>query len=382
MQWIRQKLSILLSLILVCSALFGESIFAEELGTGDFDEFGFRIETDGRRAASLSNGSNFVDLGTAQNVPLQKMWTVHFSKNVNLNDIEAITIQRDQEFVPVRIGLGTTSHHIVVSPATSFSGNNRYELRVILANGKRYKKVFYTLPENRMADAEPNNDIQLSSPIELNETIDGILEQGDKDYYKITVPEHGMLSLKLQSLKDKEFYFYNTLSTEKKYSNYGNTIIHRKIAVLPGTYYMAVKNASSKFLRETYTLATEFTPSKMSNDSADWSPMTMKEIPFGTPIQGLIGYLDDQGGENRKDYYKIVAPRDGILRITGNEADGKPFDMTLYGDQGPDSSYLKYSSKRLPLIELPVKAGTYYLVLNRYNSDNPIVQYQIEATLD
>ncbi|MDO4720169.1 MAG: hypothetical protein Q4A78_05865 [Peptostreptococcaceae bacterium] len=399
----KKACSLIASAVLLCSMWIAAPSFAEEenpfvsaadglvsegeVSAGDlFDEYGFSSPSAALRSAALESAADFIDMGSVSGVDLKKTWTIKFSRAVSIDkDVESITIQRpgSREFVPVRINLGTTGNHITVTPADKFSGGNDYELRIILRNGKRYKKSFRTASEHRNADIEPNDSRANPSRLELNEIISGSnTGEYDYDFYKIQIPEYGYLYLSLTSQVRKDLYFYQSFDGDYKYRNTGTTIDY-SLPLSPGTYYIAVRKDSSWDPDDIpYILENRFTPTKMPGDQASSSYVIAPEVSFDRPIQGLLGFFNDQGGQNLEDYYKIVLDQPANLRITGSDVKGESFRIVLYGERGTDGDRLTYSEAIVPLIEKQLPAGTYYLGIwdDTYSYTWKSLEYELQIS--
>lgn len=402
----RKAFSLIASAVLLCSMWIAEPSFAQEenpfvsaadsfvsegeVSAGDlFDRYGFSSSSAALRSAALESAADFIDMGSVSGVDLKKTWTIKFSRAVSIDkDVESITIQRpgSKEFVPVRINLGTTGNHITVAPADKFSGGNDYELRIILKNGKRYKKSFRTVSEHREADMEPNNSRANPSRLELNEIVSGSnTKDGDNygaDFYKIQIPEYGYLYLSLTSQISKDLLFYQSFDGNYKFINNGTTIDY-SVPLFPGTYYIAVrKNYSWDPDDIPYILENRFTPAKLPGDEASDSYVIAPEVSFDRPIQGLLGFFNDQGGQNLEDYYKIVLDQPGKLTIKGSDVNGESFYLGLYGERGTDGKEIAYSEAIVPLIEETLPAGTYYLGIRDDDRSwtSKSIEYEIQVS--
>lgn len=109
---------------------------------------------------------------------------------------------------------------------------------------------FHTRPEYRNADMEPNDNYKDANEVYLNEIISGNFHSsGDKDFYRIGIPNSGELNLKAIRPDGGRvrLYLYGENETD------GSTLAHtydggttRRITkdLEAGTYYDRVYNSS------------------------------------------------------------------------------------------------------------------------------------------
>ena len=58
----------------------------------------------------------WTEIPSKTNVPLDKTWTVKFTKSMTLEDIDAITIERNKELIPIFISLKSNDEIIGPNP--------------------------------------------------------------------------------------------------------------------------------------------------------------------------------------------------------------------------------------------------------------------------
>ncbi|WP_077369474.1 PPC domain-containing protein [Anaerosalibacter sp. Marseille-P3206] len=372
-----KKSRLLLSIILSISILLLNcSVFAEpiesELG---FNEYGFKtldkqlLAEEKLLGNMRAKSSNWETFPSKTNIDLEKVWTVKFSSTVNMENLDGIAIEKDNQFIPVRI-TKTKYDTITVQPIDSFSGNSEYTMRIFLNNGRKYKMNFYTKPEYRNADIEPNDNFMQANEIYLNETIIGELKsQNDNvDFYKIEIPSSGKLRIDGTQLDGGEIgiTLYNEYGTDSNYiaRDYSGQKVQIISGLEKGTYYIGVYNRSGY---GAYELNLDFSKQTIANDNASNNYIKAEKISINDRITGHIGYTRSNGNVNTQDFYKIEIPSSGKLRIDGTQLDGGEIGITLYNEYGTDSNYIArdYSSQKVQIIS-GLDKGTYYIgVYNR-----------------
>lgn len=210
-----------------------------------FDEYGFRLDYKQRPTIQTFSTNNFEweTFPSKSNVPLDKMWTVEFSRSFNIKEVDAAVIEHGNQFIPVTI-TKTASNKLAISPRDGFAGNTNYTLKIFLSNGKRYKMDFTTRASNRKADFEPNNTYLEASRVYINEVIEGEVVDRDVDFYKVEIPSYGVLRVNLTGYSGSpmSLYLYGPEGTNKSSikskSNFTQGNISAELE--PGTYYIRV----------------------------------------------------------------------------------------------------------------------------------------------
>ncbi|PAQ13253.1 hypothetical protein CD798_15980 [Bacillaceae bacterium SAOS 7] len=333
-----------------------------------FNEYGMKESANMtlNQASVMSAASNWETFAPQHNVSLEKVWTVKFSSAVSLSQIDAIVIERNGAFIPVNINVNA-QNEIQVSPADRFIGNSKYEMKVFLENGKKYKMDFTTVSESRNADIESNNTYIHASKLYLNESISGALSKDDQDdYYKIELPADGKLELTATQLNGGEvnLYLYGVEGSDDHAINntYSKTTATLSTGLSKGTYYVRV-NYSGHY--GNYMLENKFTENTVENDHGTASYVTANEFKLNHTMMGHIGYIFDDRSKNRDDYYKLVVPKDGRLVLKAKQLHGGELNMYLYGKSGNDQSAISMQhSKMAPVIDVGLAAGTYYVRVN------------------
>lgn len=361
----------ILAFCLALAVVFPLQTLASE--ENQFDEYGFRKNLNEAELNSFNEGDEraltsemWETFPSKSQVPLHKEWSINFSGIATHDKIDAIVIERDRQYIPVKITL-RNSKEVKVKPVEEFSGNTNYTLKVLLANGKKYMMDFTTVSGPRNADIEPNNTYLEAEEMYLNEILTGSFVDKDyNDYYKIEVLTDGKLELTATQLDGGkvDLYLYGPQGYDKSAINYtyNKTTATLSTGLSKGTYYVRV-HYSNYYGK--YTLENKFIENTVENDNGAPTYISANELDLNNTITGHIGYTGDYNVKNSNDYYKIVIPQDGRLVISAKQLHGGKMDMFLYGKEGNDKSAITYTyTKAMPTVDIGLAAGTYYLRLS------------------
>lgn len=359
----------IVSIIMILSIIFSMNVFAKE-ETPKFDEYGFNIS---KRVTSFSqlkaSSIEWTTFETKEDVPLDKFWTINFSKDVQINQIEAIVIERNEEFIPVRIVLVEGSE-VAVVPVYGFSGDTEYTLKIFLENGKNYKMNFRTVAQYREADKEANNNYLSANKIYTNEIIQGDLTTADsKDYYKIILAEDGELNLTGIQMNGGEIDLMlfgergSDIVPIAYDSNKTTTKINKGLEA--GVYYVLVLNSGQD---GRYQLENTFSAQTVANDNAGADYINAKEIEVNTTVKGHLGYTSSGNVCNETDFYKIDLEEHGNIEINIRQLDGGVVDVYLYGENGNDGRVISsVAGQTTAIISEGLQPGNYYIKINYSN---------------
>jgi hypothetical protein len=127
-------------------------------------------------------------------------------------------------------------------------------VRIRTKSGISHTRQFMVSPFPNVAEKEPNNDFATAQPIELNQTIEGVVLPEDVDYYKLTVKKGQRISVEIDGLRlaygvfDPYIAIIDKDKFEKAFSD--DTILHRQdgycsyVADYDGDYYVMVRESS------------------------------------------------------------------------------------------------------------------------------------------
>lgn len=121
----KKKLILIITLLLIIT--FSGSALAIESVTPKFAE---------------PSNLKWQQLPTKNDVPIDKVWTIKFSRSFSAEEISAITVQCDDSFVPVRINQ-IDDTKVTVSPVENYLPGRKYCLKIFLENGKQSFMNFY-----------------------------------------------------------------------------------------------------------------------------------------------------------------------------------------------------------------------------------------------
>lgn len=131
-------------------------------------------------------------------------------------------------------------------------GNHLIRLRT--KSGISHARQFFVGPFANVDEKEPNTEFESAQAVTLNQTIEGIVQNEDVDYYKITVKKGQRISLEVDGLRLGYTTFDPFISIldkdrfEKAFSD--DTILHRQdgycsfVAEYDGDYYLMIRESS------------------------------------------------------------------------------------------------------------------------------------------
>jgi hypothetical protein len=342
------------------SVLVNDFVTGNLATSGDVDYYRFTVPSDGY--ISLTFNHDYVDSGntywyvTLYNTDKSELVQYSFAGNSTKNDCNSIGVPAGTYYAKV-----SKYYHSDVS----------YEL-----------KLNYT--QSGAWETELNDSFDTADLISANSSINGsLMTSGDVDYYKITVPSNGYISLTFNhDYVDSGWdYWYVTLyNTDKRelvqYSFVGNSTKNdcNSIGVPAGTYYAKV----SKYYHSdvSYELKLNYTQSGAweteFNDSFDTADL----ISANTSIKGSLMTSSDV------DYYKITVPSDGYISLTFNhnyvDSGWDYWYVTLYNTD--KSEFVQYgfagNTTKNDCDSIGVPAGTYYAKVSKYYHSD--VSYELK----
>lgn len=138
-------------------------------------------------------------------------------------------------------------------------------MRVRTKSGISHMRQFFASPFPNVEEKEPNNDFATAQPIELNQTIEGVVLPEDVDYYKLTVKKGQRIGVQVDGLRlatipggmfDPYVAILDKDKFEKAFSD--DTILYRQdgycsfTAEYDGEYYVMVRESSYRGSNNSY----------------------------------------------------------------------------------------------------------------------------------
>lgn len=127
-------------------------------------------------------------------------------------------------------------------------------VRIRTKSGISHARQFFVSPFPNVDEVEPNSDFANAQPIQLNQTIEGVILPEDVDYFKLTVKKGQRISLEVDALRlgygvcDPYIAILDKDKFEKAFSD--DTILHRQdgfcsfTAEYDGEYYVMIRESS------------------------------------------------------------------------------------------------------------------------------------------
>ena len=210
----------------------------------------------------------------------------------------------------------------------------------------------YSLVVEEVAPDDHGNVIATATPVAIGATVQGVLTEGDEDYFEIPVPTDGF---RLGVFTEGNTDTYGTLFDQNGVSlssddDSGEALNFHIVQVLDaGTYYLSIVGLFGD--TGDYSLVVEeVAPDDHGNVIATATP-----VAIGATVQGV---LETEGDE---DYFEIPVPTDGFrlgVFTEGNtDTYGRLFDQNGVGLSGNDDSGEALNFHIVQVLD----AGTYYL---------------------
>lgn len=352
----RKVLTSLFSIAIAAVLLIPIQTMASE--GSQFDEFGLKENV---REQVLKN-SGWEEFSEKSNVPTDKEWTVDFSSIATYDKIDAIVIERNKQFIPVQITFNNTEQ-VKVKGTDAFAGNATYTLKILLANGKKYKMDFITATSSNDTSDESISTPGTAFELGLNETVKGDIATSESvDFYKVEIPSVGTLDVNLTGFSEKglAIELLRKDATKRIDDIYTTTFGTMTRGLAPGTYYIKVFNREYQNT-STYELGIKFTESAYGDIEGATNMTEAPKIELSDSATRHIGYIDDQGLANKENFFKIEVPQEGILDVRLKSHNGTKLELYLYGKDGDDRTSIDNARAITNSgISTGLTPGTYY----------------------
>ena len=212
------------------------------------------------------------------------------------------------------------------------------------------------------AAPDHGNSIATATPVAIGATVQGVLTEGDEDYFEIPVPTDGF---RLSVFTEGDTDTYGTLFDRNGVSlssdnDSGEAFnFHIVQALDAGTYYLSISGFSFTgfFAGDTgdYSLVVEEAAPDHGNSIATATP-----VAIGATVQGVLT-------EGDEDYFEIPVPTDGFRLSVFTEGDTDTYG-TLFDRNGVSLSSDNDSGEAFNFhIVQALDAGTYYLSISGFS---------------
>ncbi len=223
-------------------------------------------------------------------------------------------------------------------------------------------------------ETEPNNSADEANAFQLNSTITATIENyTDQDWFKVVTPQEGILKFISTGIDINYYYLWmmdvdgiTLLMTTSVYP-LGETDSVFQINLQAGTYYIKV----SQYNIGSYTLTNQFTPALLPGDPEPNDTFeTGTPLAVNTEVTGRLNYVYDHTYDNQ-DWYRIIVPKNGGLKITSWSEDNWYYYVWLYDVNGLSllvyGSALDYDTCTITGTNL-VEGATYFLRIWNYST--------------
>lgn len=283
--------------------------------------------------------------------------------SVNLNENEKIDL-------PYIGAVNGEIYYIKVSRCCSGVVGKNYTIKTSFAKSEYYEK-------------EMNNVYSAATVMAINKSYSGTLNNSsDEDIYKIVAPKNGKLSISFNhtyadSSDDWDVYIYRYSNGEySELSYYSINLNENEKIELPyigtvknGIYYVKVKKCCNGVVGKNYTISTTFKSSNYFEKEKNDVYSTATLISPNHSYSGVLNSSIDS------DYYKIVAPAKGTLKVSFKHTFIDSYDdwdvyVYLYANgEYKELSYVNVDLNSNGTVSLPTigtsKNGIYYIKVSK-----------------
>ena len=131
-------------------------------GQAQLNEYGLAVEE--AQFEQWRQAENWQLLKTHHYVDVNKVFKVNFNKKVELEKIQAVVVEGEDGFVPVKVEV-VGQKQLKVIPLEAYKKGAAYELKIVLSNSKKYVVPFTTEKDATVIDQEPNYEEYEATPI-------------------------------------------------------------------------------------------------------------------------------------------------------------------------------------------------------------------------
>ncbi|MCC7231605.1 MAG: hypothetical protein IT242_01570, partial [Bacteroidia bacterium] len=230
-------------------------------------------------------------------------------------------------------------------------------------------------------ETEPNDSPAMANTFLLSDTGTGFLNYGiEEDYWKITVPGDGQLSVLFRSaIAPTRCYLLDTIGFYIIDTHVGWNETVNGDGLAQGTYYLNFKKETSPDTARYYFTPT-FTLAPLPNDmEPNGNPALASILPLNDSTTGHCNYFYNNQ-KDTFDWHKVTLYEDGQLSCTIMPTDGKYINMYIYDGDGITLLANGYTNSTLTLNADGLAAGDYYVVSNAYYATD-FLSYTLKDTL-
>ncbi len=325
--------------------------------TGREDYYKFTLSSAGRVSIDITSYMQYYCL-VLYNADGEELWYTDYNEWVSTT------------------GMRKDNHQIDLTAGTYYLKANGYRYRTSYASTGNYNfKITFTSAKE--TKAEPNNSIADAASLSFNASTNGQIAINDRnDYYKITLPSAGRISIDIASYM--QYYclvIYNSAGEELWYTDYNEWISttgtrkdNYKIDLTTGTYYLKANGyryGSSYASTGNYTFKVTFKTANETKAEPNNSINEASSVSFGSTLKGHIATND------RNDYYRINASNNCTLQLKITSY-MQYYCIVIYDANGKEIWYTDWnewvstSGKRSDTYNIDISRGTYYIKVNGY----------------
>lgn len=238
-------------------------------------------------------------------------------------------------------------------------------------------------------DTEPNGTVAQAKNLPVGGTKTGHinyyynLNRDTLDWYKITTPSDGNLTLNFTSHNGQYVYFElfdndGITPINSSYTNgSGNSNTYGLAA---GTYYVRIKSYNADGFAP-YTLSDSlFVPSQVNDNEPNGTKAQALALTVNSSTTGHIGYYY-QNHRDTLDWYKLTLPSDASLHLNLASNNGIYVYFELFDNDGITPINISYTNATGDSYTDGLGAGTYYIRIRTYN-DGQFAPYTLTNTLN
>lgn len=215
--------------------------------------------------------------------------------------------------------------------------------------------------------------ISKASTIKVNQSYKGsISNKKEKDFYKITLPEAGNVTLSIKRnakasfeghIQNSKGFIYTFVYTKRQddVSRYDEV----QVGLPKGTYYIMITNNGGQASKASYQFSVNYTKSNYYEKESNDKVSTANAISLNATYKGVISHSDD------RDVFKFDVRQNGNVILNMKQKRDAIWRGYIQDKQGKRLVELHSNEKKS--LQTYLKKGTYYFVMENYEDsvDDP-----------